>query len=132
MISMVILRYTRCDKEFIKNMPSKLLAELIVLDDVIPDDLQSALIRNNELFNNERRHVIYRNNDICIKTDEIRAEKYQLGIDDYLNYETDENIEFIKKYPQFKPIVDHIELRDTDDLHNILDTIPIDQYLAEN
>lgn len=128
----MILKYTRCDKDFIKNMPSKLLAELIVLDDIIPDDLQSALIRNNELFNNERRHVIYRNNDLCIKTDELRYEKYQLSTYDYLNYETDENIEFIKKYPQFKRIVDHIELRDTNDLYNILDTIPIDQYLAEN
>ena len=74
---MVILKYTHCDKEFIKNMPPKLLAELITLNDIIPDDIQSALIRNNEIFNNERRHVIYRNKELCIKTDEIRAEKYQ-------------------------------------------------------
>ena len=46
----MIIRYTRCDKEFIKNMPPKLLAELIILDDVIPDDLQSALIRNNKIL----------------------------------------------------------------------------------
>ncbi len=129
---MTILRYTRCDKDFIKNMPFKLLAELITLDDVIPDDIQSALIRNNEIFNNERRHVIYRNKDVCLKTDRIRVEKYQLGVDDYLNYETDENIEFIKKYPQFKPIIDHIEYRDTKDIHSIVTNVPIDQYLAEN
>ena len=49
----MIIRYTRCDKEFIENMPPKLLAELIILDDVIPDDLQSALIRNNKIFNKE-------------------------------------------------------------------------------
>lgn len=129
---MVILRYTRCDKEFIKNMPPKLLAELIILEDVIPDDLSSALSRNNEIYHEERRQFVYRNNNVHEKIHRIRSEKYQLGIDDYLNYETDENIEFIKKYPQFKLIIDHIELRDAEDYHNILEIIPIDEYLAEN
>lgn len=128
----MIIRYTRCDKEFIENMPPKLLAELIILDDVIPDDLQSALIRNNKIFNKERRFVIYKNEAVCKRTDEIRFEKYQLNTDDYLNFETDENIEFIKKYPQFKPLIDHIEYRDTGDIHTIVRTVPIDQYLAEN
>ena len=128
----MIIRYTRCDKEFIENMPPKLLAELIILDDVIPDDLQSALIRNNKIFNKERRFVIYKNEAVCKRTDEIRFEKYQLNTDDYLNFETDENIEFIKKYPQFKPLIDHIEYRDTGDIHPIVRTVPIDQYLAEN
>ncbi|MDO5818733.1 MAG: hypothetical protein Q4P11_00205 [Methanobrevibacter sp.] len=113
-------------------MPPKLLAELIILDDVIPDDLQSALIRNNKIFNKERRFVIYKNEAVCKRTDEIRFEKYQLNTDDYLNFETDENIEFIKKYPQFKPLIDHIEYRDTGDIHTIVRTVPIDQYLAEN
>ena len=130
---MVILRYTRCDKNFIKSMPPKLLAELIVLEDVIPDDLSSALSRNNEIYNKERRHFVYRNNEIHEKIHRIRSEKYQLGIDDYLNYETDENIEFIKKYPQFKPLIDHIELCDGDDEDlPTIERIPIDQYLAEN
>ena len=129
---MVILKYTRCDKEFIKNMPPKLLAELINLEDVIPDDLQAALITNNEIFNKERRFVIYRNKYVWDKTDKIRAEKYKLSTEDYLNYEHEEDIEFIKKYPQFKPLIDHIEIRDNNDLYNILETIPIDEYLAEN
>ena len=128
----MIIRYTRCDKEFIENMPPKLLAELIILDDVIPDDLQSALIRNNKIFNKERRFVIYKNEVVCKRTDEIRFEKYNLSTDDYLNFETDENIEFIKKYPQFKPLIDHIEYRDTEDIHTIIRNVPIDQYLAEN
>ena len=130
---MVILRYTRCDKEFINSMPPKLLAELIILEDVIPDDLSSALSRNNEIYHEERRQFVYRNKNVHEKIHRIRSEKYQLGIDDYLNYETDENIEFIKKYPQFKPIIDHIELCDGDDENlSTIERIPIDQYLAEN
>ena len=129
---MTILRYTRCDKEFIKNMPSNLLVELITLEDVIPDDLSSALFINNEIYQKERRQFVYRNNQIHEKIHIIRAEKYQLGIDDYLNYETDENIDFIKKYPQFKPIIDNIEYRDTRDIHSIVNNVPIDEYLVEN
>ena len=34
--------------------------------------------------------------------------------------------------PQFKPIIDHIEIRDDNDLYNILETSPIDEYLANN
>lgn len=50
-----------------------------------------------------------------------------------MNYEHEEDIEFIKKYLQFKPLIDHIELCDGDD-DNLptIRTIPIDVYLAEN
>lgn len=128
----MIIKSTRCDKDFIRNMPPKLLSAIIFLEDVIPDDLQSALIRNNEFYHEERRQFEYRRPEIQKKIHEIRAEKYQLSIYEYVNYEHEEDIEFIKKYPQFKPIIDHIEFRNTDDIHTIIETIPIDEYLAEN
>lgn len=128
---MTILRYTRCDMDFIKNMPPKFLAELSLLEDVIPDDI-SCDLQENKVYHKARRCFVMRRDDLIQKIHTVRAHKYQLNTDDYINFETDENIEFIKKYPQFKPLIDHIEYRDTGDIHTIVRTVPIDQYLAEN
>lgn len=129
---MTILRYTRCDMDFIRNMPPKILAELALLEDVIPDDIACDL-QENKVFHQQRRNFVGRRDDLISKIHEVRAYKEQLPIDDYLNFETDENVEFIKKYPQFKPLIDHIEFCDGDDPElSTIKVVPIDQYLAEN
>lgn len=133
---MGIIRYVRYDEDFIKNMPATLLAELIILDEPIPDNFQSYILENNPSFRKERSEVIGRSSKILQETWETRCRKKQIikeSIDDYLEFECEEDIGFIRKYPQFKPIIDHIELCDGDiDGLPTIERIPIDQYLAEN
>ena len=52
------------------------------------------------------------------------------NIDDRINFETDEKVQFIKDYPQFKQLIESIIFRDGNS--NVVKVVPIDQYLAEN
>lgn len=72
---MVVIKYVRCDKEFIKNMPAKILAELISLEEPIPGDLESALLGNNNTFNKERRDFVGRRDDLLKQIWEINYKK---------------------------------------------------------
>ena len=128
---MVVIKYVRCDKEFIKNMPAKILAELIILEEPIPGDLESALLRNNNTFNKERRDFVGRRDDLLKQIWEINYKKEQMNIDDYLKFEVEEDIQFVKKYPQFKPLINHIEYWDNE-AEVIIKEVPLDEYLLEN
>ena len=128
---MVVIKYVRCDKEFIKNMPAKILAELIILEEPIPGDLGSALLGNNNTFNKERRDFVGRRDDLLKQIWEINYKKEQMNIDDYLKFEVEEDIQFVKKYPQFKPLINHIEYWDNE-AEVIIKEVPLDEYLLEN
>ena len=128
---MVVIKYVRCDKEFIKNMPAKILAELIILEEPIPRDLESALLGNNNTFNKERRDFVGRRDDLLKQIWEINYKKEQMNIDDYLKFEVEEDIQFVKKYPQFKPLINHIEYWDNE-AEVIIKEVPLDEYLLEN
>ncbi|WP_400227498.1 hypothetical protein [Methanobrevibacter smithii] len=128
---MVVIKYVRCDKEFIKNMPAKILAELIILEEPILGDLESALLGNNNTFNKERRDFVGRRDDLLKQIWEINYKKEQMNIDDYLKFEVAEDIQFVKKYPQFKPLINHIEYWDNE-AEVIIKEVPLDEYLLEN
>lgn len=128
---MVVIKYVRCDKEFIKNMPAKILAELIILEELIPGDLESALLGDNNTFNKERRDFVGRRDDLLKQIWEINYKKDQMNIDDYLKFEVEEDIQFVKKYPQFKPLINHIEYWDNE-AEVIIKEVPLDEYLLEN
>ncbi len=130
----MIMKYVRCDKEYLKNLPADIFAQLVNLKEPIPGDLLSALLTNNDSFRKERGEVIGRDEELLKKIHEIRFQKRQMSITDVILYEAEEDIEFVKKYPQFKPLIDHIELKQVDDdgTRTIIDEIPIDEYLAEH
>ena len=47
-----------------------------------------------------------------------------------INVHTDENVQFIREYPQFKSLINSIEYKDEN--RDTIKVVPIDQYLAEN
>ncbi len=55
---MSIIKFVAPDENAIKNMSSKLVSELIVLNDVIPQHLQTLIRNNNRLFDKGRRKFI--------------------------------------------------------------------------
>ena len=131
---MTIIRYVRYDIDFIKNMPANLLDELIILDEPIPDNFQSWILDHNPNFRKERTEFIGRHNKILEQTWETRYKTDKLikkSVREYLEFECDEDIEFVKKYPQFKPIISHIEFWDNE-TEVIVKNVPLEEYLAEN
>ena len=50
--------------------------------------------------------------------------------DNWVNVETDEEVKFIRDYPQFKQLIEGIEYWDEN--FNVVKFVPIDEYLAEN
>ena len=47
-----------------------------------------------------------------------------------ISNKTYEKVQFVKDYPQFKPLIESIVFRDEN--HNVVKVVPIDEYLAEN
>ena len=59
-----------------------------------------------------------------------RNRSRSLDVYDRINFETDKKIQFIKDYPQFKPLITSVVFMNPGG--TIVKTVPIDQYLAEN
>lgn len=131
---MDVLKFTILNFDLIKNLPSVIMSELILLEDVIPDGIMSTMYFHNPVFKKERSSFLNHRPDILRKMYFARSNKERLlEKENIFNIETDENVEFINKYPQFKPLIDYIEFCewDGDDLVT-LKVVPIDQYLIEN
>ena len=123
---MSILKFVAPDKEAIKNMPSDLLSELIVLNEVIPDHLKNLMMDNNRLFDRERRkfiHSLKRDDPILREMGKRRVESKKLLADDYIQKTLEYDLEFLEKYPQFKSLFKCINHMDDD--ANIVGSEPL-------
>ena len=127
---MELARCIKINRGFVKNLPNHVRSELIILDDVIPDGINASLRSNDSIFNKERGYFISFNEDILQKMYDARAKvRFIPGLDG-VDKRTEQAIEFIKKYPQFKQLIESIDYVDGD--FNIVKVVPIDEYLAEN
>ena len=130
-IIMSFTKSTKLNVDLIKELPAKMKAELIVLDDVIPDGILASLYVNNPSYKKERHDFINHHPELLDKMHIARDQQRRLeDIDDRINLETNRKIQFIKDYPQFKPLIESIIY--INGVGDIVRTVPIDQYLAEN
>ena len=128
---MEYVRFTKLNLDLIKNLPSAMQAELIMLEDAIPDDIMATIYFHDSFYKKERNEFLDCRPDLLQKMYQLRHQKRRLCEKDYfINVETDINVQFIKDYPQFKQLIDGIEYRDEN--RNVVKIVPIDQYLAEN
>ena len=128
---MTIKRFAQLNVELIKNLPPAMKAELIIFEDVIPDGIMNSLCVNDSFYNKERMDFLNNRPDLLEKMYYARGKRKSLAEHENLtNIETDEKVEFIKKYPQFKQLIEAIVYRD--DNLNVVNVVPINQYLAEN
>lgn len=116
------------DEQFLQSMPYSLMEELISIKEPIPMRIKSMVMDYCFDFNLRRVLVIEGSDDlkadnsnerICRKLPPIESREYH----------NDLALNFIRKYPQFKPIISHVKIMDEN--FNVLEEIPIDQYLAE-
>lgn len=135
---MPLIRFTKLNGELLRNLPSAMQAELIIFEDVIPDGIMASLYANDSFYKKERSEFLNYRDDVREKMYRVRGRREELAHNDpvydpvsaSINIETDEGIEFVKKYPQFKNLIESIIFED--DEHNVVKVVPIDQYLTEN
>ena len=128
---MEYVRFTKLNLDLIKNLPTAMQAELIILEDAIPDDIMATIYFHDSFYKKERNDFLDHRPDLLQKTYQLRHQKRRLCEEEYfINVETDLNVQFIKDYPQFKQLIESIEYMDED--RNLVKVVPIDEYLAEN
>ena len=135
---MPFLRFTNLNGELMRNLPPAMQAELITLEDVIPDGIMAPLYANDPFYKKERSEFLNYRDDIREKMYYARGKREELAhnnpnfnpVQARINIKVDEDIEFIKKYPQFKPLIESIIFEDEE--YNVVKEVPIDEYLAEN
>lgn len=124
-------RFTKLNLALIKNLPSDMQSELICLEDTIPDDIMATIAFHDSVYKKERYNFLNYRPDLLQDMYQLRYQKRKAcENEDFINVETDINIQFIKKYPQFKQLIEGIEYWDEN--LNVVKFVPIDQYLAEN
>lgn len=124
------LKITKFNMHLIKNLSPSMRSELILLDDVIPDEIMSTIYCHDSIYKKERHDFLNYHEDILQKMYEFRGKRKYLYSQGNFNVGTDENIQFIKKYPKYKQLIESIDYVDDD--FNIVKVVPIDQYLVEN
>lgn len=128
---MEYVKFTKMNLDLIKNLPSAMQAELIILEDAIPDDIMTTIYFHDPFYKKERSDFLNHRLDLIQKMHGLRHQKSErIKKEDFVNVVTDMNVQFIKKYPQFKQLIEGIEYRD--DALEVVKVVPIDQYLTEN
>ena len=135
---MLLTRSAKLNGELIRNLPSAMKAELIIFEDVIPDGIMASLYANDPFYKKERSEFLEYRDDVREKMYYARGRREELANNDSdydpvsarLNIKTDEMVQFVKDYPQFKQLIESIIFRDEN--LNTVKVVPIDEYLAEN
>lgn len=127
---MKLTRYTKLNLDLIRNLPSAMKSELIVFEGVIPDGIMTSLYVNDSFYKKERSGFLNHHPDLLEKMYHVRNRRNELSVEESINAKTDEKIQFVKDYPQFKQLIDSIIFED--DNGNVVEVVPIDQYLTEN
>ena len=126
----LLLRSLIRDEEFLENMPPRLMNELISIKYPIPIRIKSMVMDYIVEFNLRRLIAINDNEDLKGSETKEKIICRKLSPAESREYSNELALEFIRKYPQFKPIISHVKIMDEN--FNVIEIIPIDQYLAEN
>lgn len=126
----LLLRSLVRDEEFLENMPYSLKNELISIKDPIPIRIKSMVRDYIQEYNFRRVLVIENNEDLKVNHWKERMTSRKLPAAVSREYSNELALDFIRKYPQFKPIFSHVKIMDEN--FNEIETMTIDQYLDEN
>lgn len=118
------------DEQFLQTMPYSLMDELISIEEPIPMRIKSMVMDYCFDFNLRRVLVIEDNEYLKENHRNERMICRKLPPAESREYHNEFALDFIRKYPQFQPIISHVRIRDEN--FNIIEEIPINQYLAEN
>ena len=111
-------------------MPHSLMEELISIQEPIPMDIKAMVMDYCHEFNFRRRLVLNANEELCANNSNERRAYRKLSAIESIKYANSLALNFIRKYPQFQPIISHVQIMDEN--FNVIEEIPIEEYLAEN
>ncbi len=106
------------------------MAELISIKEPIPMRIKSMVMDYCLDFNLRRVLVIESNDYLKENNRNERMICRKLPPAQSREYHNELALNFIREYPQFRPIISYVKVMDEN--FNVLDEIPIDEYLAEN
>lgn len=96
------------DKDFIKNNP-ELINELITLKEPVPMRIRSTVSWHYHEFNNQRSLLFTDDDEVINKEREERFVARELGAIESREYHNDLALEFIKRHPEFAPIIKEVK-----------------------
>lgn len=97
------------NEEFLKEIPEDFVEKLIELKEPIPMRIRSMVIDYIPNFNMRRAISIGENEELIQKIREERLNARELPSVESGEYHNDLALEFIKKHPEFAPIIKEIQ-----------------------
>ena len=114
-----MLRRLIPDYDFVENMSEELFDEFISLPEGLPMDLMS-IVREVVPDLNRQRAMAIMDNPNCEEIVDLQREERAIThsmrresgykIEDALNFHTQYALDFLDKYPQFKPMIKGVEI----------------------
>ena len=104
------------DYDFLNKMPRRFFKEFINTPDGLPHDLMGFVRDVIPNVNDRRFDVIIKHPEIEGMDQEERAIAYKMRknpnytIEDILDFHTQYALDFLEKYPQFKPMIKGVEI----------------------
>ena len=127
----MVFKFLIEDKEFIKNLPEDLFNELLNYNGAIPDELRSSL----NIFNPEwgkLRSDREGSSWTLLSRVYMRRAKYEKLFEEIeQDAMTQDEVDFIIQYPQYKCLVKEVYYEDESDIDNIkfITSVPFDDFL---
>ena len=104
------------DYDFLNNMPNELFEEFVTTPDGLPHDLMSFVREVVPEVNFIRSEARVNHPEMEGLNQEERAIAYQMinnpkyTFEDILDFHTQYALDFLEKYPQFKPMIKGVEV----------------------
>ena len=100
------------NEDFLKNMSTSFIEELIRLDEPIPMRIKSMVIDFIPNFNMRRSDFVGEDEEFISKIREERIMARKLGSLESGEYHNDLALDFIDRHPEFAPIIKEIKYID--------------------
>lgn len=127
----MVFKFTIEDRELIKNLPEDLFNELLNYNSAIPDELRNSLSK----FNPEWGKLRSDREDgswTLLSRLYMRRAKYDKLFDEIgIDAQTQDEVDFVIRYPQYKCLIKYVYYKDDSDIDNIkfITKVPFDDFL---
>ncbi len=122
--------HLRFDKEFIENMPADFFAKIVTFPHAIPDLFAGFIKRYNPTLGKERHDFLDYHKEIVDEMQELRFTERQLR-EEYNDHHDSEYVcvEFLKKYPEYKQLISHIDITKYGTMGGPYEEITLDDFI---
>ena len=95
--------------EFVENWSEDQLNDFLATPSGIPYEIMAIVRKVFSDVNTKRKFVYFDNPNLKELDQDERAVTYDLSIDEAMDYHINYALDFLEKYPQFKPMIKGVE-----------------------